>query len=507
MKRLAAAWPFLAFALAKLGLHLWTSSGYGYFRDELYYLACAEHLSAGYVDHPPLSVLVLALVRATLGDSLLAIRLVPALLGAATVVVTGLLVRELGGGRWASGLAMTAALISPVHLALGHFYSMNAFDLLVWALVALLVVRIVKAGEARDWWWLGLVLGLGLLVKISVLWLGFGLLVGLVATPERRWLWTRWPWLAGTVAFALFSPYLAWQIAHGWPTLEFIENATGSKMAPVSPLEFLLGQVEMVHPFTAPLWLGGLAFLFVAREGRRFQVLAWIYLTVFVLLAFSGTSRSNYLAPAYAWLFAAGAVAAERLANRPRLGWARYAAPAVLVAGGVISTPLVLPILPVEQYLQYARALGETPSTDEQKKLGQLGQFFADMHGWDAIVADVARVHGSLAAEEREAARIFAPDYGVAGAIDLLGRNQGLPPAISGHNNYFLWGPRGWDGRVLIVVGGEQEQLAGLFAEVVRAGTIECGLCMPYENHRPIWVARGLRSPVDAVWPTVKHFD
>jgi hypothetical protein len=191
----------------------------------------------------------------------------------------------------------------------------------------------------------------------------------------------------------------------------------------------------------------------------------------------------------------------------PRLAWLRPAYLVVLLAGGFVAAPLALPLLPVDTYIRYARALGETPETEERKELGDLGQFYADMHGWDAIVATVAEVERRLPPEEASAARIFAPDYGIAGAVDLLGRRQGLPPAISGHNNYWLWGPGDWDGRVLIVVGSSEERLGTLFAQVDRAATIDCGRCMPYENHRPVWVCRKLRSSVGELWPRVKHYE
>ena len=261
------AWIVL-FAALKLCLHVAASSGYGYFRDELYYLACADHLAAGYVDHPPLSVFVLAAVRAVLGESLLALRLTPALLGAGTVALVGAMAKRLGGGRWALILAMTGALVAPQYLALDHFYSMNAFDIFFWALAAFLTIRVAEDETTGGWLALGACLGLGLLNKISVLWLGAGLLVGLLATPMRRSLKTPGPWLAGLVAAVLFAPYVAWEIANGWPTREFVHNATAEKMVQVVPLDFVRGQVDMMLPFTLPLWLGGLVWLFAGRRAR-----------------------------------------------------------------------------------------------------------------------------------------------------------------------------------------------------------------------------------------------
>jgi hypothetical protein len=495
------------FAAAKLALHLATASGYGYFRDEFYYLACADRPAAGYVDHPPLSVWWLWLVRALFGDSLFALRLTPALLGAATVALVGLLARRMGGARWAQALAMTGALVAPQYLALDHFYSMNAFDVFFWTLAAFLLLRVLERPTNGRWAVLGAALGLGLLNKIGVLWMGAGLLVGLVATRERRLLRTPGPWIAGAVAAALFAPHLAWQVTNGWPTREFIHNAQTQKMAAVPPLQFLAGQVMMMSPFTLPLWLAGLAWLFRGEGGRPYRLLGWTYVTAFAILLTSGASRSGYLSPAYSWLFAAGGVALERWLARPRVAWARPAYGALLLVTGVLIAPLALPTLPVETYLRYARALGQGPATEERKELGALPQFYADMHGWEAIVDAVARAHARLTPEEQAGARVFAGDYGVAGAVDLLGPRRGLPPAISGHNNYWLWGPRGWDGRVVIVVGGREEQVRPLFESVEQATTTDCGYCMPYENGLPVWIARGLRQPVAEAWPRLKHYD
>jgi 4-amino-4-deoxy-L-arabinose transferase-like glycosyltransferase len=357
----------LAFALAKLALHAATSSGYGYFRDELYYLACSEHLAPGYVDHPSFSVLALWVVRHTLGDSLWAIRLVPALLGAGTVALVGSMARALGGGRWAMALAMTATLVAPEYLSLHHFYSMNAFDIFFWALAARLTIALIDAPRPRTWLFLALTLGLGLANKISVLWLGAGLAVGIVASPERRWLRTRWPWLCGGIAALLFAPYVVWNVRQGWPTREFVRNATGEKMLDVAPLDFLTSQVDMMLFLSLPLWLGGLAYLLVHRQGRRHQLLGWAYLTVLAILIASGTSRAGYLAPAYTWLFAAGGVAAERVLARRAVAWVRPVYAGALVVLGAVIAPLALPVLPVESYLRWARALGEEPSTEERK--------------------------------------------------------------------------------------------------------------------------------------------
>jgi hypothetical protein len=499
-------WPLAALPAAKLGLQLATIPGYGFFRDEFYYIACSRRLDWGYVDHPPLCVLLLRGVRALLGESIWAIRLLPALAGAATVLLVGLMARALGGGRDAQLVAMLAALVAPAYLGASHAYSMNGFDILFWAGAAYLLIRIAKGGPSWLWLALGAALGLGLQNKISILWLGLGLLVGLVLTPLRRELRTPWPWAAAAIAAALFLPHLVWQQAHGWPTLEFIRNATQEKMTPIAPWAFIRSQLRMMNDVTAPVWLAGLVWLLAARSGRPVGALGWAYLTVFAILIASRTSRPGYLAPAYTWLLAAGGLAIEQLIERLGRAWLRSAVLALLVLGGALRAPFGLPVLPVESYIAYARALGVAPSTAERKELAALPQSYADMHGWDAIVGTVAKVRRRLPPREQAEAVVFAPNYGVAGAVEFLGRRDGLR-AISGHNNYWLWGPQGASGAVVLIVGGEAEEHREFCREVEQAATIECGYCMPYENRNPVFVCKELKLPLEALWPRLKHYD
>jgi 4-amino-4-deoxy-L-arabinose transferase-like glycosyltransferase len=337
----------IVLAAAKLCIHLFTSQGYGFFRDEFYYIACSEHLDWGYVDHPPLLIILLWGARRILGDSLFAIRFLPAVAGALTVYIIGLMTRELGGQRFAVALAMVAAIVVPEYLGLNHVFSMNAFDILFWSLSAYLLIRILKGDDRHLWILLGLVLGVGLENKISVLWMGVGLGVGLLVTPSRKWLATPWPWISAALALVVFAPYITWQVAHEWPTLEFIENATTRKMAPVSAWDFLAGQTLVVHPLNLPIWLSGLAFFLFLKDGHRFRLLGWMYVVVVVILVSAGTSRSGYLVPTYTWLLAAGGVVFEKATERTK-PWLRAGLVGLLCVGGLVTAPLALPVLPVE---------------------------------------------------------------------------------------------------------------------------------------------------------------
>jgi hypothetical protein len=489
-------------------LHLLTAAGYGYFRDELYYIACSNRLAFGYVDQPPFSILLLRLQRWVLGDSLIAIRFLPAIAGAANVYFTGLIVKELGGGVLPQILAMAAVIVAPEYLAVNHYYSMNSFDLLFWTIATFQLLRTVRLKRATDWILLGVILGFGLMNKISILWLAAGIFAGLILSSHRFLLKTRGPWLAAAIGAVIFLPYVLWQIQNDWATLEFMRNATTEKMAGNSATGFLVDQLLNMNPVSAPLWIGGLLYCFLNRKQKELRLFGWIYGTTLAILLASPASRSGYLAPAYTALFAAGAVAFDRLIAQKRgarLLVHLYIASLLIV--GALLLPLAVPVLPPEDYIQYAKRFGVKPSTEERKEVGDLPQFYADMFGWQELTRAVADVYSGLPDEERKQARIFTNNYGQAGAIDFFGKQYGLPPAISSHNNYWIWGPGDFNGQVLIITGGTAERKLELFEDVQEAATMRCDYCMPYENNKVIFVCRRARAPVSEIWAQIKHYD
>jgi len=474
-----------------------------YFRDEFYYLACSRRLAWGYVDQPPLSIAVLWIVRHAAGESLIVLRLAAALTLGASVWLTGSLARRLGASGFGAVVAMVTVAIAPQFLGIASFYSMNVFDVLLWTAALRVFVDAAESGATTSWLCLGVLLGLGLLNKVSVLWLGAGLGAALLLTPSRRALLTRGPSVAAGVAAVFFVPHILWQIAHGWPTLEFIRNASSEKMLSKAPWAFMAEQVMNLHPVTLPIWGGGLVALLTHPQLRRSRALAIVYMTVAAILMVNATSRSGYLLPAYPALIAAGGVLWERLLVRPVV---RATAIVVLAASGAATLPLAVPILPVDTYVRYSRALGVAPSTEEKKDLGRLPQFFADRQGWDAFVDQVAAVWSQLPPAERSAAAVLTGNYGEAGAVEQLARARGLV-AISGHNNYWFWGPAGRTGDVLIVLSTRPDRLQQRFDDVQLAGRTDCGDCMPYENGVGIYICRHLKRPMADVWPMLKHFE
>lgn len=505
LRRAAVAVP-VAFALTKLALHLAVNLAgmYGYFRDEFYYLACADHLAWGYVDQPPLSIGILWVVRALFGESMFAIRLVPACAGAGVVLLVGLLARQMGGGRVAQAFACTGALVSPLYMGIVSLYSMNSVEILFWALAAWMTARMFASGNLRLWIPIGLIVGLGLLNKISMGWYAMGLVFGILLSEHRRMLATPWPWASGGIALLLFLPHLLWQAGHDWPTLEFMRNAQLYKNAPVSFADFMLGQIRELHPFAFPLWGTGLVALFFRKELRTYRPFGILYLSVFALLVLQH-GKVYYLAPAYPALLAAGGITIADLLALPRWRWLRISYMTLLAAGGLLVAPFALPILPIDTYISYAEALGVTPTPAEKQSLGKLPQHFADRFGWKEMVEVVSRVYQSLPDSEKAVCGIFTQNYGEAGAIDFFGKDLGLPRALSGHNNYWYW-PPDREIRVVIVIGGNPSDHAKVFDDVQPATRIHADYAMPYESNLPVFVCRRPKVSLAEVWPRVKHF-
>jgi 4-amino-4-deoxy-L-arabinose transferase-like glycosyltransferase len=538
LKTLSAGAIVFAIAACKLLLYFFTGRHYGYFVDELYYLACSRHLDWGYVDQPPLIAVVVWLWRSVLGQSLAAIRLLPALAGVAEVLLTALMARELGGKRFAQALAAMAALIAPGVLAADGLLTMNAFEPLFWMGCAYLLIRLIKteaqrvrrappdqqetvsrrtpscASSSKDeklWIWFGVLAGFGLENKYSMLIFGAGLVLGLLLTPARRLLASRWLWVGGAIAFLIFLPNLVWNFQHHFPFLELQANIRASgRDVPLGPVAFFGQEILLMHPLTLPIWLGGLWFYFCTEAGKRFRAIGWAWIfTAAVIVTLS--PRVYYLFPGFPVLFAGGGVLWEQLLARPKFTWLKFAwlKPtylALMLLGGAVLAPLAIPLLPPETYIRYTKALGLQQPAIETHELGPLPQIFADQFGWEEMAAAVAGVYNNLPPAVRARTAIFAQTYGQAGAVDLFGPKYGLPPAISGHQNYFLWGPRGYTGESVIVMDDSQENLERLFASVRKAGRVYHPYSMPYQ-HFDLFYCQGIHKPLQQIWARQKRWD
>jgi len=492
----------------ELILHLPNPGGYGLFIDELYFLACGQHLAWGYVDMPPLTAIQAWAVRKFLGDSLLDIRLIPALAGVGLVVLAGAIARQLGGGRFAQVLAAVAVLIAPFYLSVDSYLSMNSIEPLLWMGCALVLIRMIKTGDTRLWIWFGVIAGVGLENKDTMLMFGFALVAGLLMTPERRLIGSKWFILGGTVAMLIFMPNLIWMIQHHFPHLEMLANIrrSGRNVAP-SPLGFIGLQVLGMHPAALPIWICGLWWLLFSDHGRPYRALGLAYLvTLAVLLLTHG--RFYYLAPAYPMLLAGGAVAIEGWLAAPRWRWVRPTYLGLLAVTGALAALIVLPILPPEAYIRYTHFIGISQPKFEHRQASELPQLLADRCGWPEMAAAVAKVYYSIPADERADTAIFGQNYGEAGAIDFYGAQLGLPKAISGHVSYWYWGPRGHTGKSMIILGGiPRERLEREFAKVEARGSVGNPYAMASE-HFTIYLCRDPKGwTLDQVWPTLKNWD
>ncbi|MFZ0962599.1 MAG: glycosyltransferase family 39 protein [Terriglobia bacterium] len=507
-KRLAitATALVLCITAAKFLVHLYAGRHYGYFVDELYYLACSRHLAWGYVDQPPLIALITWLARVLMGGSLPALRLFPAVAGAAEVFLTALIAHELGGKRFAQGLAALAVLVAPAILATDSLLTMNAFEPLFWMGCAYLFIRIVKTGDARLWIWFGVLAGVGLENKYSMLIFGGGIVLGMLLTRERRLLMSPWIWVGGAIAFLIFLPNLVWNVHHHFPFLEVQANIRRSgRDVPLGPLAFFTQEILTMLPLTLPIWLAGLWFFFFSKPGKPFRALGWAWIfTAAVIVTLS--PRVYYLYPAFPVLFAGGSVMWEAWLERPRFQRLKLGYAAWMLVTSAIFSPLAIPVLPPEMYIRYTKALRLQPPKIERWKLGPLPQLYADQFGWEEMTATVARIYNGLPPEIRAKTAIFGQNYGQAGAIDLFGPRYGLPPAISGHQNYFLWGPRDYTGESMIVMAGRQADLERRFASVEKVASVYHPYSMPYE-HFDVFYCRGLRQPLKDIWPQVKIWD
>jgi 4-amino-4-deoxy-L-arabinose transferase-like glycosyltransferase len=489
-------------ALAKLIMHLLAAPGYGLNGDELYYLACSNHLDWGYVDQPPLSIFLLHVDRLVLGDSVLSIRLLPALAGFFTVLLTGLLARQMGAKIFGRLIAQLCVLVAPLFLALNHMFSMNAFDVLFWIAAIYIVVLILDGRNPKLWMWFGLVAGLGLQNKISVLFLGFGLVVGLLFTNQRRQLLSPWIWLGGLMAVLLVLPNVVWQIGHGWPTLEWMGNARTQKMVALALPAFLVEQVILMQPLTVFVWATGLISLLFFRFAIRYRSLGWCYLAVLAVFVVLG-GKAYYLGPIYPLLFAAGAVAIERWISSK---WVRGAIIVSLLGGGAVTAPLGLPLLPVDDFIKYSEVLGVHVSSGERHAEGKLPSFYANMFGWQKMTAMVDTVYRSLSVEDQARCGVLCQNYMQAGAIDFYGKQYHLPHAIAGHNNYWLWGMQGYTGEVLIILGGNPNDLRKYFEEVAERARFSDEYIQPIHSDLPIYVVRKPRVSLAPLWPGVKSY-
>jgi hypothetical protein len=501
-----------AIALANLLFHIYFNNRYGYFRDEFDYMSCGDHLAWGYVDQPPLIPFLIHICRVVLGDSLRSIRFIRALASSLLIVQTAAIARELGGRRYALLLSAICALIAPQYLSNGSLLGTNCLEPNLWMGCTYFAIFAIKRNDPRYWLWFGVVAGLGLEEKYSIAVFGLGFVVGLLLTEQRRVFLNKWIWLAGLAAFLIFLPNVFWNIKYDWPFVQLMRaiRAEGRDVV-LGPFPYFFQQTLLVNPLTAPIWLAGLFALLFSARLKPYRVLGWCYLvcyTVFFLLH----GKNYYLAPIYPMLLAAGAVVIESAIdgreNVPlRRQWLKPAIALVLLASGVHLLPVVVPVLSPDSFLAYTKyLLFKLPVMEHSHARAALPQWYSDQFGWTEIENEAAVAWNRIPADERPDCGIFAQDYGQAGAIDFFGRRDGLPPALSGHQTWFLWGSRGYSGNCMIVLDDRREVLEGLWEHVEYVGTSADN---PYalEKQIDVFLCKGAKfGTLAQLWPKVKRW-
>jgi len=324
----------------------------------------------------------------------------------------------------------------------------------------------------------------------------------------RRWFATPWPYVAGTIAFVLFAPYIIWNIQHDMAHLEFIENASSQKYKGLNMIDFIKGQLLINHPVAALIWIPGVVALFANEHLRRYRMLGYMYVVPLVIFLLNGTSKEVYLLPAYGMIWASSGVWFEQLITRYKaMKFALGFVAIVWFAMHVLLAPMILPVLPVQKYISYAKTIGFQPGSAEGKELSDLPQYYADMFGWKEKANDVAAVFRTLTPEEQKKCAIFASNYGRCASIDYYSDELGLPKTIGNHNNYWIWGPGSYTGEVMIILGGELHEHADDFHEVKLAAVSDCDYCMPYEDKMNIFVCKGLKGHLRDIWDEEKHYE
>jgi 4-amino-4-deoxy-L-arabinose transferase-like glycosyltransferase len=496
----------LAAALIAFALHAIGNPHYGFFRDELYFIVCGRHPQWGYADQPVLAPF-LAAASQLFGPSLVLLRAVPAFFAAAGVCVTCLLAAEFGGAEFAQLLAAVCVFFAPILMDFGMKVSPDMVGLWLWPLAALYVIRLARGGNPRWWFAVGTVAGLAIQGKYTVIFFLVSLLAGLLMTRTRAILRTRWLVVGSLVCALIALPSFIWQAQHGLPHFEILRHVQHGAAVNVGPLTYLLQQVVLTGVLLAGIWMIGLIWLF-RQPGLRFLACGFL---VLMTLMIALHAKHYYPADVYPYLFAAGAVAIERWTRRQRL--VRIALTAAAVSMGLIMTPLVMPVLPETQMVRYTnwllaslRLKHQTLAVDTVRQR-DLANDWAAMHGWPELAATVARVYWSLPEADRRQTVIATENFGEAAAVDFLGQSYGLPRAISGHNQYYLWGTHGFSGNVTICVGGDCGASAHLFDRCELAATFTAPWVQPDEDGLPIAVCRGIRRPLSEIWPAMKRYN
>ena len=475
--------------------------GYEYFIDEVYYIACANHPAFGYIDHPPLSPLILAIWQFVFGDSLYSIRILPALAGSVSVFFAGIVTREIGGGKFAQILASAVLFCSPVFAAMASFYSMNAFEPLLAILLLYYTVKMIKESNFRRWLVMGVLMGLGVMNKHTFGLYILALLLALIFSGKWRLIFNRWFVFGGLIAFVIFLPNIIWQMMNGYPSVEFYAIISRYKNVYTPPLQFVAGQIITMSPFTFPVWITGLLFLLLSKKMKEYRFLGVLFLLIICFMLLSGSSRADRTAFVYPGVFFGGALFWEMIINKYKANWVKAVIMFLLFFGLAISIPIFLPYLNYEQEAAYIKFIGYNTETERGNR-SLLPQLIADKIGWKEKADMVIRSYESLTYEEQKRTILSATNYGQAGAIEQYGKKYRLPEVVCGHNSYSLWSKKHLDADIVLYLAHKEdlEEVNERFADVKMLDEIFTSpYVTPHENNLVVFKCKEPRFPLDSL--------
>lgn len=494
----------LGLGLLAFALHAAFAGRYDVFRDELYFIVCGRHPAFGYADQPPLIPLLSAGFYA-LGHNAWMLRLPATLAAGALVWLAVRFARLLGADTFAAVGAGVCIMVAPMLMGVVATLNTTTFDPLAWTLIAYLLVKATRDGDRSALLWCGVVAGIDFEIKYALYVWAISLVIGLVATPERRIFRDRMLWFGAAIAVAIGLPSILWQATHGWPFLELAAAARG-KNSDIPPLSFIINQVLVMNPLLAPVWIAGVIAPFVISSLKPVRFLAIAFVASFALTLLTH-GKDYYIAATYPTVFVIGVVAwahwfRKTLARTALAGWGVLA-----VALSAFVAPLALPVLSVENLRTYIAHSPFKPQQQEKSFKGTLlPQMFADQLGWHDFTDQVGEAWQKIPAAERARTSIKLENYGEAAALDVYGKVYGLPPALSGHNQYYLWGQRGQNPVNLLVVQNNPDRLEPYCQKTVILGETYSPDAMSYENGKTIAWCQGLKVDIVKLWPELKNF-
>ena len=499
-------WVIFAGAVIKFALQVYVAPGYGYFGDELYTMALSRHLAFGYVDLPPLVPALMAASRALLGESMTAFHVVPALAGAIMLVFVSLITLELGGKRFAVTTSVLLCVSIPIWLSLDSIFCYDSVDQMFLAIFIYTFVRFIKSENNKLWLFLGLISGICCMTKMTLLFWGPGFLAALFLTKFRKHLLTPWPYLGGLIFAAVISPYLLWQISNHWPTLEYWMGYGTLRTYKADIPQYLTNIIIYMNPFLVPVWIIGLYRILRRFEGKNYRFFGYLFFfTLSLLYLLHATPRlfiglfSPLIAAFSIWL-------EERIDALRKPAGLKILAVMYFVVAGILVMPSSMPILPAS----------ELPAVTQSSKgwFNRIREFVGGdsntpfiLSGrleWEEKTRKIAEVFNQLPEDERRVAGVYADAYMPASAIDLYGPRYGLPHAVSGSLNYYLWGP-GYTWDVMVIVTGGSNNTAMFFEDCEQKADARGSELTDFYQPK-IFVCRHPKVPADKIWDSMKQY-